>query len=1405
MKKTLIFFITICMLASYSLAICTNPYSGYELNTTTEFCAGTFGVSNITAYGAIFVRNSNINLTCNNTILVGNNQNFGIYISGVNNITVKGCTFVNYSYGMALYRSNFSVIRDNTFNNTPTRGIYSYQLQFSQIINNSFYPNGVIHIYDSGTQNIIANNTINIPASYDIRYGIKLEGNNNNSNITGNTIYGSGNNTPGVLDGAAIQVKDTSNYNRIFDNRLYDAQHNELLITGSYNEIYNNIMENSVHHYVDCGLSSIKPQGNNFYNNTITHNKTVSPFNENDATFYMLNCQNATVENNTVLYPVASVAGLRFIILSDNSTGIVKGNSVNFNAGICGQASYVARNWTLQNNVFNCSGFQVTQWPSDGSYLRLINNTLLGSQEFLSYRNDTNTTIEGSYPFNFTYAQSGKVVNNFTGQATFNFSGLSMKIISDNYFNVKKNNVLIASDILNYSSNVLSSDNYLIEDGGLDEVFVFYNESLFLNVPNITLNFDTYTNVSSWNINDSGIFLYNVSFATAGSRLCELNNLTFDTPNTSYDISEISCLNYSINVTDSELVFQTSNSSKNVNFIIYNSYDLLSNCTVYVNGVASGTTNNMLSEISYSININNTFLSNKYPLNISCVDAEGNTATSSTINVTFLNSNPAVSNFNVNFTGLNYLYLKWVNPTSGSGWSYTTILKNGVLVLNTTSASSYNVSGLTAGTQYNLSARSYDPYGNYNETTLTASTRTFPILNFSINRSSTDATIGVCNYSSNPANIHDGDFSTYGSAASVPSVCELIFNIPSTENLIKDNLTFKFKYSGSATTYTNTTLKFGDETFTLKFGVVETTPGWYTSYIHYINSTGTITLAGGAGDSTSLSSWNEAYDASLSADYYTSQELGILEITTLTGEQISTATIKNIQTSNSTTGTLPQYIAMLNGTQTLQIETTGNWNYTYNYTSSGNETTRVSGIYNTIINWYDISTNASINTPNCYYDYNTTNPIIRSSNNYYLSDGNYDIYCINFINQVQNITINKTPNIPLNLSTYIEVGNISIVNGICPEHDMALHFDVYEEDNLTRVTATSIKYNLNFYTTPSRNFTFYGTLQNTNNFSLCIDSSTFPSWTVKNGEIQYKASGYVDRTYYLFQNTRLTDETTNISLYELPSSSSTTFQIIAETQTAHLPYTSKYLSLIRWYPDTNSYSVVDMGLTDNNGNTIIHSKVEEVDYRFALYELNGTLIVLKDPIRMVCLTTPCQYTITIANEETDYDNLLNLQYSLTYNETTHTWTLEYNDPSQATDNINLTIYRIQGDSEIEVCNNNVNAYTGAITCTNPPYTTGTLTAIIARSASPQVMIGTKTINLETTPFRSTWGLFLTFLIAIPITFALSFLGPVMAVIGVVLSIFVAYILGSITYLILAGIAIMAAITLHFINKAQGRY
>lgn len=366
------------------------------------------------------------------------------------------------------------------------------------------------------------------------------------------------------------------------------------------------------------------------------------------------------------------------------------------------------------------------------------------------------------------------------------------------------------------------------------------------------------------------------------------------------------------------------------------------------------------------------------------------------------------------------------------------------------------------------------------------------------------------------------------------------------------------------------------------------------------------------------------------------------------------------------------------------------------------------------------------------------------------------------------------------------------------------HFDLANEQNLTSLIMDTVDYNIVYgpvYNTSLKRL--YGSVTNATTFEICLNEST-SFYYVDSAELQYSTNSYADRRFYLYQDSLLQNGTLiNTTLYSLLDSEDTVYDFeFIDTDLS--PYEGKYGSLLRWYPSLDEYKVVGMTQTDENGKAVVHVETEDVDYRVGLYHQNGSLIKLFEPVRFVCSTGICDYTLRVDAGQLDLVSYLNVEHSLTY-DNAGTFTFTYNDPSELSSNITLRVTREGGTQSLFLCGDSSTAQTGVLTCNVSAYS-GTFKAVAYREASPATPIAQKLSSGNSlTVFAGSTGLFITMILwlAILLTgFSSASFSPLIALILGIAALIPALILGSINLTIFTGIIVLGVIVMHFVRRAK---
>jgi len=344
----------------------------------------------------------------------------------------------------------------------------------------------------------------------------------------------------------------------------------------------------------------------------------------------------------------------------------------------------------------------------------------------------------------------------------------------------------------------------------------------------------------------------------------------------------------------------------------------------------------------------------------------------------------------------------------------------------------------------------------------------------------------------------------------------------------------------------------------------------------------------------------------------------------------------------------------------------------------------------------------------------------------------------------------------------------------------------------------NVSYNFEYGTGNLSSKEIYGSFDSKDVVRICINE-TVDTYRIGYGELDYQVGGFSERRFYLYEDQLLSNSTTReYTLYNLINADSTSF--IFEIKNTFLnPYTGKYLGLLRWYPDLDEYKVVEMAKTDEDGKTVMKVKVEDVDYRVGVYEVNGSLIRLADPVRMACLVNPCTYTLKIVQDEEDYFSENDIESSLTFDTPNNRFVYIWNDPNQGTSSMRLEVYKDVGYQQILICNDSASGYTGVLTCGISNYT-GNFYAQAYRTAFPENVFATLYYTLRT-GIESTFGLFAAFIFAI---FAglIGIFSPIGAIVMLLIGLIPVVIFGTINVAIFMGIVVLGGIIIHFLMKQK---
>lgn len=388
--------------------------------------------------------------------------------------------------------------------------------------------------------------------------------------------------------------------------------------------------------------------------------------------------------------------------------------------------------------------------------------------------------------------------------------------------------------------------------------------------------------------------------------------------------------------------------------------------------------------------------------------------------------------------------------------------------------------------------------------------------------------------------------------------------------------------------------------------------------------------------------------------------------------------------------------------------------------------------------------------------------------------------------------------------TLLSFTSLSVAESCGSGLSRLFYYDIRNENNDTLINST-VNYNIQYGLEGNATISVLnGSLVGVYNISICYNS-TNPIY-IGYGELQYfpfrnTTELYPNRRFYLFQNVRASTISANGTLYLLPTADATEFQFtLADSYASPLP--NRFIAIMRWYPSLNSYKIVEMGKTDNNGQTTFNVKTATEDYRIAHYYLNGTLVEMYSPVRFICVSSPCSYSLFQSSFSQDYLDLSSLQQSFTFNHTTNIFTYSWNDASQETQSMNITVFKDYSSGSSAVCSSVGYGFTGIVTC-NVTGQNGNLRAEIYRTASPSIPINQLIVSvgeaLSDMANGKTIGLLIAFTLSV-FLFIVGIFSPVVAIILGIVGLIPALYFGGISSTVFVGIIILGVVIIHFLRR-----
>jgi len=182
------------------------------------------------------------------------------------------------------------------------------------------------------------------------------------------------------------------------------------------------------------------------------------------------------------------------------------------------------------------------------------------------------------------------------------------------------------------------------------------------------------------------------------------------------------------------------------------------------------------------------------------------------------------------------------------------------------------------------------------------------------------------------------------------------------------------------------------------------------------------------------------------------------------------------------------------------------------------------------------------------------------------------------------------------------------------------------------ITTSSLSGNIELiYTLLNKNYqtikTYNFSAEGVSNTYVCSALNLSDEDLYYSAEIRYESENYSSELYNI-QKSQVSEDTQQINLYDLNSSSSTEFKITYQDSTFNF-VENAIIQLQRKYIGENQYRVVEAPLTSSEGISILHIDLDSVKYRATVVK-DGVVLDEFDNLVFKCdseLTGECEYKL----------------------------------------------------------------------------------------------------------------------------------------------------------------------------------
>lgn len=286
------------------------------------------------------------------------------------------------------------------------------------------------------------------------------------------------------------------------------------------------------------------------------------------------------------------------------------------------------------------------------------------------------------------------------------------------------------------------------------------------------------------------------------------------------------------------------------------------------------------------------------------------------------------------------------------------------------------------------------------------------------------------------------------------------------------------------------------------------------------------------------------------------------------------------------------------------------------------------------------------------------------------------------------------------------IGTPSITN--CSSGFNVLNFTLWDEETSASMNGTMeitiSLYNDSLEFISNSSFIYY----NQHTFQLCINPYAASVYidTFQAYYSNFSLSQYPQRNYFLLKAKLNASAPQVIPIYLENSTFTKQTTIYVQDETSR-GISGVYIAIQRFYPGTNTYTLIAMSKTNTEGYGTAYLRPVDVYYRFVLYDVNGNSLASFTPAFVPCDPgdTACRTYLQIKPATTGYywQVANGIIHNCTYTNSTGVPMVvcTFMDTTGLTKNASLILSRISGSSMAIICENTTTSTMATLICYVP--------------------------------------------------------------------------------------------------------